>query len=139
MRPVVSAPPPGGYGMITRTAREGQDCADAELARHGAASVAPTPFNTFRRDRLRCTVPSGDFCCRMIDQRPMQPQSSIVWVRPGEAPAVRATLEAVDRILTEGHVVLCLLVALRLRLGEASEHPGREDILPEDIEVLLLK
>src|SRR3954471_9175313 len=66
-------------------------------------------------------------------------QSSIVRVRPGEAPALRRAFEAVDRILAERHVVLCLVIALRLRLGEAPEHRGREHILPDHVEALPLE
>src|SRR3954466_5810622 len=77
--------------------------------------------------------------CRMYRSARGAIQSSIVRVRPDEAPALRCAFEAVNRILAERHVVLCLVIALRLRLGEACEHRGREHILPDHVEVLLLK
>src|SRR4051812_38487489 len=75
----------------------------------------------------------------MYRSAPRAIQRSIVRVRPGEAPALRRAFEAVDRILAERHVLLCLVIALRLRLGEACEHAGREHIFPDHVEVLLLE
>src|SRR4051794_29810152 len=77
--------------------------------------------------------------CRMYRSARGAIQSSIVRVRPDEAPALRCAFEAVNRILAERHVVLCLVIALRLRFGEACEHAGREHILPDHVEVLLLE